>query len=423
MNKYKASEIISRDYDLADIKNTDFLTHEENTHYINDAWKQVYQWLINKGDKQFVKEVQLSGASFNDYTEYELPEDLYQILSIKSKSGYIVNRKSESESYSSATYEVFNDKLRLYGCASDLIMTYWTVPIWITYPDRELPFELDADRTIVSHNQNCVLLDNGAIINVVTGETIATVDADIAANGQLGNGLIYEKYDHGSLARVWNFNGNLVTTLPSYSFGVKDYNDNILYQYDSKLKYVGSDKVIRTIDDYEKILMLLLKDVDVYIVRNDDEVNSLFIGDTKVDELGMMYEDAVFRLVGDFTPLGENTFSFRDKVYTYDPTTNEVFEYNIESNYPIRLANLKYGNLVTNFSDFKVVSAAEDTEFNFPNEIYIQLLACDLAIRYCMKMNADFTGLNNLYQTMQTTFMNTLSQDANYSRIINVYRS
>ena len=169
--------------------------------------------------------------------------------------------------------------------------------------------------------------------------------------------------------------------------------------------------------------MLLLKDVDVYIVRNDDEVNSLFIGDTKVDELGMMYEDAVFRLVGDFTPLGENTFSFRDKVYTYNPTTNEVFEYDIPSNYPVLLANLKYGNLVTNFSDFKVVSAAEDTEFNFPNEIYIQLLACDLAIRYCMKMNADFTGLNNLYQTMQTTFMNTLSQDANYSRIINVYRS
>lgn len=61
--KYTSNQVIKRALNLADISNTDFLTHEEQIQYINDAWQTVYQWLINKGDKQFVKEVYLENAA------------------------------------------------------------------------------------------------------------------------------------------------------------------------------------------------------------------------------------------------------------------------------------------------------------------------------------------------------------------------
>ena len=85
--KYTSRELVDRALHLADIANTSFLSHKECTQYINDAWTSVFQWLINKGDTQFVKEVDLMNGygGTNDYTEYELPEDLYQIKSVKNK--------------------------------------------------------------------------------------------------------------------------------------------------------------------------------------------------------------------------------------------------------------------------------------------------------------------------------------------------
>ena len=84
--KYTADQIIERALNLADIANTDFLTHREQLQYLNDAWQTVYQWLINKGDKQFVKEVYLEiAAASNDWTEYLIPADLYQIKSLKNR--------------------------------------------------------------------------------------------------------------------------------------------------------------------------------------------------------------------------------------------------------------------------------------------------------------------------------------------------
>lgn len=158
--KYKASEVIKRALDLADIQNTDFLSYRENAHYINDAWKQLYQWLINKGDKQFVKEVRLAGGSGFGFLEYEIPEDLYQIQSIKSVSGYIVPRKTDSESINSGTYDVVNNKLRLYGCSSDLILTYYTVPVWITYPDKTISAEVPEGKIVARYGNNVLILVN-----------------------------------------------------------------------------------------------------------------------------------------------------------------------------------------------------------------------------------------------------------------------
>lgn len=420
MKRYKASEIINRAYDLADVKNTDFLTHEENIHYINDAWKQVYQWLINKGDKQFVKEVRLGGAAYNGFIEYEIPDDLYQILSIKSSSGYIVPRKVESESISSGTYEVVNDKIRLYGTTSDLILTYWMTPVWITYPDRDVAVDtLSPSDTIIDSCGNSVLVQNGStytILNLLTGETIADVSwiKDVTHDGgiYLGNGHIVCGRIDNSNTMYYDFEGN---ELGYGSLGlITHYMNNVL----TDGNFIGTSVVVNPTNRR-------------FIGGN--ECNKFFTSVSSTDGYVRLYrvrqDDDEIEVGSWKSTIQFNKFIDIDGNRCYFVTTNRGLLYfdgkdllETEKPYVGVVAYLKYGPLTYN-GYWTIKSIEEDTIFNFPNELYTSLLSADLAVRYAMKMNANIEGLNQLYQTMQTTFMNTLDQDANYTRINNIYRA
>ena len=159
---YLASQLIERAKKLADINNTDFLDYDELIQYINDSWTSVYSWLINKGDTQFVKEVYLAnGNGTGDYTEYKLPTDFYIMKSIKDKiSGRLIERQAESEGINSGKYDIVNDKLRLYGnTSSNIVITYWTIPTFITFPDKEILVDNNLDGVLTSAG-NSVLFDN-----------------------------------------------------------------------------------------------------------------------------------------------------------------------------------------------------------------------------------------------------------------------
>ena len=101
----------------------------------------------------------------------------------------------------------------------------------------------------------------------------------------------------------------------------------------------------------------------------------------------------------------------------YNGTLQNYEEATVPGKY---LFPLKYG-IVYYDGNVKIKSLLPDTEFNFPNELYVEVLAASLAIRYAMKQNASVEGLNNLYENMKGQFLNSLSQDAGYTRITNVY--
>ena len=202
--KYRTSQIISRSKDLADIQNTDFLTHEEQTRYLNDAWVTVLQWLINKGDTQFVNEVILQPSGFGAITEYEIPFDLYRIKSIKNAvTGSPIMRASVSDGINSNTYEVVNNTIRLYGVANTpILLTYYLKPLFLTFPDKDIEVELSQD--IISAAGNSVLLKDGTIKNLLTGEIVGAVTLDDTKRYKLGNGHIAELYDtEAVLTNTW----------------------------------------------------------------------------------------------------------------------------------------------------------------------------------------------------------------------------
>lgn len=192
--KYRASEIIKRSLQLADIANTDFLTYQEKVDYLNDAWKAVYQWLINKGDKQFVREVGVAASGgINGFTEFELPDDFYQMLSLKNPaSGQLIPRKAESESSNSGTYEIVNNKLRLYGAGfGNLVLTYYYSPTFISFPDKDIDTSNIGNRTVLGSAGDSILLSDGTIINMKTGEVLGNITIEDNNTYRLGNGHVF----------------------------------------------------------------------------------------------------------------------------------------------------------------------------------------------------------------------------------------
>lgn len=427
--RYTSKQIIERALNLADIANTDFLTHTELTQYINDAWQTVYQWLINKGDKQFVKEVILETAgSFHNWTEFEIPKDLYQVCSIKNKmSGHIVERAAESESINSGKYDIINNRIRLYGNSQGpLLLTYWTVPTFISFPDKVLDYDKRGE--IYDFCNNSVLLENGDIYNVVTNELIATISIQDFTTYHLGSSYYVEETDVEF--NVKDFDGNLINTISKEADTTyhlfPTYKGNIYYQEFSNGEYSAPKSIVSgiTMLNRESHPKYLTNKEDYWIYY--DEADSSLVIYSEFEDANIGFLDVPTIRADSFT--WTNDFNNQPAFYITS-TDNKIYLFTFNSDGEIEYdqlrlrpelirAKLRYGVLT---NDAAVYSVIPDTELNFPNELYFSLLACDLALRFAMKMNANTDGLNNLYQNMQTTFMNTLSQADSYTRIRNCY--
>ena len=429
MKKYTASEIVKRAYQMADIENTDFLQHREVTQYLNDSWQKVFQWLINKGDKQFVEEVRLNGTGgFGSMIEYDLPDDFYQMLSIRNASGYVIPRKSESESNNSCTYEIVNDKLRLYGCPGNLVLTYWTAPIWITFPDKDVEVEnVKTTENVYAHCKNSIIdQTTGFIVNVLTGDTIADIHTTLANysayNFRLGKG--HFTASNVGVTYYFDFNGHLIGSQINHDYNTQtDFlcGTRVLYMSTSSCVNFMGTKVGEAHFDHEDCI--IGGDEDVLFNQYGEFNMNWMVSDTSVGVITGRIETPYDLL--DVTSLGNRTYLFtanKGQFLYVHINEDGTYEWDKLNTIGKQIAPLEYGPLIYT-GEHTLKSAYPDTLFNFPNEIYVQLIAADLASRFLMKMNADSTGVDNLYSTMQKTFMNTLSQDGGYERIKNAYRS
>ena len=386
--KTKASEIVKRALNLADLANTDFISNDEQIEYLNDSWKEFYQLLINKGDKQFVKEVELYPTNGFGVAEYPMPSDLYQIQSIRTRSGDIITRRADSESETSNTYEIFNDTIRLYGVAGNIIMTYYTVPEFITVPDKtilsDVPYSEVASAT--SNISNSFVNANGVVYNIITSEKVADLEGDGAL---VGNRLIVKD------SKLYDFDNN-----------------------DLNVDYTDTDSESYLIDSHN-CKYLKVADTDTFKFINSIVDSDAYRGIIFSDENILALKDDHFYINGNELPLTPKDASAQ-YLKSFGDHEGNVQGYEEIKSKGIQLFTSKYGPVIYD-GDVKVESGLPDTEFNFPNELYIQVLSASLAVKYAMKQNADVNGLNNLYDNYKSNFLNSLSQDVGFTRITNVY--
>lgn len=411
MRKYKASEIVDRALRLADLNNTDFLTHKEHIDYLNDAWKNVYQFLISKGGKSFVEEVMLNGTNFNGVTEFDLPDDFYQIQSIREyQTNRQISRKADSESDASSTYEVVNDKLRIYGTGGHLIMTYYKAPVYITFPDKDIDFSNVISSVLTSYKNTALLNyldrddDDYHLYNLVTGEHIKSYypyDDDPYPKQLTDKGFAYNdgfyKFDtiDGGYSLGGTVDSYFRTNMPN-TFEIKD---GTTYY----VKLFGANTILFTSDNYIRAAYKA-PDGNIYFYTNntlyDEDNNALYTFEETANPVGITENGIVFNNNKVITITAEGQLLVNDT--------------------PVKgyLGAINYGYILPD----RVVSAYDDTLFNFPNDLYVSVLSYELALRYAMKQNASTDNLNTQLVQAQGLLSQSLNADGKYKRITKVYR-
>lgn len=418
---YFASQLIDRAKKLADIRNTDFLDHTELTQYINDSFTTVFNWLMNVGDAQFIKEVELvSAGGVGTYTEYDIPKDLYVIKSIKNKySGHLIPRHAESEGISSGSYDIVNDKIRLYGVSNQSItVTYWIRPPFISFPDKTVEVEQNTEG-IISAAGNSVLFDDGSIWNLKTNESLGAITIEENHTYVLGNGHVLDYTATNYCYR--NYKGVVIyegTGAIASTFYTSDYYVGFQLTSDGELTPpIVYNKAISTVND-----KVLLKSANYLVAYNGAGIDVYYYDDIAYSiKTNLNYSGASIIPIDDFNNRPAFILKAENKYYMTVLLDSTYRIYELDVNPMIDEALLKYGVLTSDGTNASIISWIPDTEMNFPNEMYFSLIAADLALRFLMKQNADGSSVTALYTDMKATFMQSLSQASDFCRVKNVY--
>lgn len=401
-NRYTASEIVERALDVADIQNTDFLSYREKTKYLNDAWRNVYQTIINYNLDVFTVRAQLVGNG----GVYPLPFDCYQIKAVKNPiSGSLIPRKAESESVLGPYYEIVNNTLILGPNIGPVEIVYWRKPFFLSLPDKKVETQLEENRTILDSCNNSILLQDtiiGAeqkmyVRNLLADSTLELPYApDPEYNWYLGNNFILKCND--STVQAYDFYGNLLAEVTDIDFGYQLAKaDNGLYYFTK-----ANDEDVNIIDVYE-----LFGDKIAEVKVDADTQNIIGID----GEFYPVKAEKVFPIgVFDDRPayITENK-----ELHLINPNGSEIVEkVDVPSIGPVHL--VKYGFLTF---DGTLYSCIPDTELNFPNNIYYDCIAYDLAIRFLCKQNADSSGVEALNTNAWNQLTNSIDMSSDFQRV------
>lgn len=415
-NRITATKIIDRALSAADLANTDFLSYSDKVQYLNDAWKNVYQTIINYNLNVFTVEAKLIGSA----GVYNLPFDCYQIKSVKNTiTGVEILRKSDSQGIFGSYYEVVNNTIRLGPTVGPVTITYWRRPFFLSIPDKVVDTNIElGTRFVEDVCKDSVLLRNSAdnklwIYNLLTqSELEITLDDDYTSeeNFRLGNNFI-----------IWLYEDNGVQM-----FDVFDFKDNVLIN-----EQIAPSEFIRADNGllYPGVTDITNKVVNIYTFLNaseplatisydEGEVYDIVCIENEFYKIPTYFENQKERAM----PIGifDNmpAYGYNNKLNLITPK-GDIIENEVDVPTIGPTANTRYGFLTF---DGNLYSNVPDTELNFPNNLYYDVLSYDLAIRFLCKQNADSSGCENLNKNAWSLLTASIDQSADFCRIKNVRR-
>ena len=403
-NIVTASKLITRAKQIADVANTDFLSYDELTDYLNVSWKNVYQTIIQYNLNVFTVEANLVGSS----GVYKLPFDCYQIKSVKNPyTGVEIPRKADSESMYGSHYEIVNDNLVLGPSCGPVTITYWRKPYFLTFPNATL-------ETNYNKSEDTEILD-------VCKDTILVKDAEnkyyiksLLTNSKLDLSFIepneYEKIYLGN---------NFIIGINGSAYEVKDFDGNLVFYGD-----ITADYFIKSDNGLIYIGVLDTDKVNILELDNVTEVASIKFT-SKPDNI-ICIDDEFYFVEKDAMPVG--IFDCRPAYTTPDKNLhliNDQFDRNKDIIEFVSIPTI--GKLIcTNygFLDFsgKLYSNVPDTQLSFPNNLFFDCISYDLAIRFLCKMNADSSGVENLNKNAWNQLTAAIDANADFMVVKKVRR-
>ena len=471
MIRYNASDVIKKAKQLADLENSDFISWNESITLLNDAYQNIYQKSINKGNNDFVRVIQTSEKCIN------LPRDFYQLKALTLKQDRFntpIMRRPQNGSFDDLSYDIYNNTLLINGYSSGtIILEYYPTPVTLTLPneDEVIDLPIGSDETLVGAYKNVYFVkrtDKESLskplynktyivaINRDTGEEAKVAEQSIYSEEyavsenilfSIGDYVLFTGIHHDSVGSGTYKDYDCIIGLNIVDFSVnvqdrKDKNDNYLglafnFYDDTEcnitVEAYGGKKRITSATIYGNYYDLKANNVIIpekafITILSKDMKHAFSIDSERLD----LYLD------GEKVTSGKIMHVMGDSVYLQSASKNYCIMLNISTNEKSSLIapskkpiwgtvgfdkQTGYGYYYL-LGDSKIVihSFLEDTELNFPNNMFFNYLAYSLALSFKVKQGSDISAFMPLLETAENTFYDSLTKDDwSFTRITNVY--
>ena len=468
MIRYNASDVIKKAKQLADLENSDFISWNESITLLNDAYQNIYQKSINKGNNDFVRVIQTSEKCIN------LPRDFYQLKALTLKQDRFntpIMRRPQNGSFDDLSYDIYNNTLLINGYSSGtIILEYYPTPVTLTLPneDEVIDLPIGSDETLVGAYKNVYFVrrtDKESLSKPLYNKTyIVAINRDTGEEAKVAEQSIYNE--------EYAVSNDILFSIGDYVLFTGMHHD-----------VAGSG----TYKDYDCIIGLNIVDFSVNVQNRKDKYDHYlanafsFYDDTECDLSIISNSITSATIYGNYYDLKSNnvpvsTYAFitilskdmkhsfsldsehlylyvdgkqvsstgkvmhimGDSVYLQSASKNYCTMLNINTNEKTSLLapskkpiwgtvgfdkQTGYGYYYL-LGDSKIVihSFLEDTELNFPNNTFFNYLAYSLALSFKVKQGSDISAFMPLLETAENTFYDSLTKDDwSFTRITNVY--
>lgn len=471
MIRYNASDVIKKAKQLADLENSDFISWNESITLLNDAYQNIYQKSINKGNNDFVRVIQTSEKCIN------LPRDFYQLKALTLKQDRFntpIMRRPQNGSFDDLSYDIYNNTLLINGYSSGtIILEYYPTPVTLTLPNKDevIDLPIGSDETLVGAYKNVYFVKRTdkedsskplynktyiVAINRDTGEEAKVAEQSIYSEEyavsenilfSIGDYVLFTGIHHDSVGsgtykdfdcviglNIVDFSVNVQDRKDKYNnylaLGFNFYDDtecDITVEAYSGKKRITSATIYGNYYDLkannviipEKAFITVLSKDMKHSFSIDSEHLYLYVDGEKVTSGKVMH------VMGDSVYLQSNNKNYCTML---NISTNEKTSLIAPSKKPIwgtvgfdKQTGYGYYYLL---GDNKIVihSFLEDTELNFPNNMFFNYLAYSLALSFKVKQGSDISTFMPLLETAENTFYDSLTKDDwSFTRITNVY--
>ena len=473
MIRYNASDVIKKAKQLADLENSDFISWNESITLLNDAYQNIYQKSINKGNNDFVRVIQTSEKCIN------LPRDFYQLKALTLKQDRFntpIMRRPQNGSFDDLSYDIYNNTLLVNGYSSGtIILEYYPTPLTLTLPNKDevIDLPIGSDETLVGAYKNVYfvrrhdkedplkpLYDKYYIvaINRDTGEEAKVATQHEHANDysisenilfSIGDYVLftgtYHEYtntSNGAVEKDWP----CILRLNIVDFSVKVENRKSAYGY-MGLAFNFYDDTECTITTEPYSGKLRITSATIYGKYYDLRANNVIL--PKLAFITILSKDMkhAFSIESEYLhsyidgeDISKNAMHIMgDSVYLKDTDNTNyctLLDLNTKNKTGLVAPSRKpiWGtvgfNKETGYGYYyfvgknKIVihSFLDDTELNFPNNMFFNYLAYSLALSFKVKQGSDISAFMPLLENAENAFYDSLTKDDwSFTRITNVY--
>lgn len=417
MLHYKASDIIKRAKDIADLRGTNFISDEECLSLLNESWTNIYSKLITLNDKAFLNKIEIFEG------ENALPEDFYQL-------GFVVDRLNQPiERFTVGSlgswYELVNGNIQLNN-SDRAYLYYYSVPATLTFPKPTV--------------HNTVTITDGSLSPDTPLFYCKPWEKLIAANGTysyksskfkdwFGNAtqgiLDKSNSDHNIYNVLVDYNGNQVVYPVAKKTAESSTITTAYYRLDGediKVKQTSSNTDENGLRIYSKVYyhkgdndwaVLDLQSHEYYQIKTEDNTIPLSPARSgNLEDFEEVVDGHIYTETYDGYFLDGNLIKPKINTTDYRYRTGVVFGVDYNTGYGAILGDVQ-----------NIYSIFPDTELNFPNNLYYNILSYQLALAFACKQSKETVWIEKQLASNWETFFDTLNRDCfGQSHVINTYR-